>query len=710
MSLPDEILSEILSPALKVPDNAFSDTSNHRSPFANYTESTSAFLVVCKSWLRVSTPLLYHVVVLRSKPQATALSKALRKNPDLGRFIKKLRVEGGFGLPMHTILSLAPNITDLYLSLDIFSPDTTEGLCKGLPLINPSRLILQCEEPKERKYKNKNLRNLIDALHQVIPKWDHLIALGTPRNEWNGTFYRILFCIDDCKRLQYLRVETAELAAIAYDGVSACPIREIRVTAPLSKADVEFLKTESKIEALVVSEVIEEPPSVLNGVIPLLNPFFSPLFDVPKETQDDIWAPVLYFAMSIPEHVHSPAQRNPPPKLPLLLVSKQFHRLGLPLFYKDIVFSRYQCALDLVRVLESYPLIGSTIRTIHGDPDRLGWSFTDTEDSETDDDDSSIPYIPPVYRQRPMPPSAESFAKAMLNAVSQMTHLEQLNLLVDRAAGSRADLSLSRVELPMSWDGVVALGRTAGSSLRKLSVKIEAGDEEQVTPDAFSSFPVLETLRWKSSIVFDCMDIKDDGRALPHLQELEVLAADQSFFDALSLMKPMRLQRLILSPSVGVECQSFLAECGHTLTQLELPIHVADALEGSILDLCPSLVSLKIIWEELEFHPPSQKVLLPTLTTAESLLRITFDVDFKYKSHKRKIPDWTQYLTELPFDLMPNLSEISILEIGEWPTTQREISKSPWIPIAETVLKSNVSIVDKTGKKWRSRLKGRGRR
>ncbi|KAJ7801061.1 hypothetical protein B0H14DRAFT_3490040 [Mycena olivaceomarginata] len=51
-SLPDEIISEILSPALKVPDEAFCDTSNV-SPFSNYSESTSAYLLVCKSWLQV---------------------------------------------------------------------------------------------------------------------------------------------------------------------------------------------------------------------------------------------------------------------------------------------------------------------------------------------------------------------------------------------------------------------------------------------------------------------------------------------------------------------------------------------------------------------------------------------------------------------------------------------------------------------------------
>ncbi|KAK7052014.1 hypothetical protein R3P38DRAFT_2502946, partial [Favolaschia claudopus] len=72
---------EILSPALKVPDDLFSDTSDV-SPFATYAPSDSAYLLVCKDWLRVATPLLYSVVVLRSKAQANALQlKVFRTNP-----------------------------------------------------------------------------------------------------------------------------------------------------------------------------------------------------------------------------------------------------------------------------------------------------------------------------------------------------------------------------------------------------------------------------------------------------------------------------------------------------------------------------------------------------------------------------------------------------------------------------------------------------
>ncbi|KAJ7259762.1 hypothetical protein C8J57DRAFT_987859, partial [Mycena rebaudengoi] len=69
------------------------------------------------SWLRVSTPLPYYVVVLLSKAQAAALAAALKLNPDLGRSIKKLRVERGYGASMHPILKDTPNVTDLVLAM-----------------------------------------------------------------------------------------------------------------------------------------------------------------------------------------------------------------------------------------------------------------------------------------------------------------------------------------------------------------------------------------------------------------------------------------------------------------------------------------------------------------------------------------------------------------------------------------------------------------
>ncbi|KAJ6469683.1 hypothetical protein DFH09DRAFT_1478484 [Mycena vulgaris] len=167
--LPEEILCEILSPALKL---------YLHSP-RTILLLPPKYLLVCKDWLRVATPLLYHVVVLRSKAQANALEKVLHRNPELGRYLKKLRVEGGYGTAMLTILKAAPNVTDLFISLSIWSSDATGGLCKGFPLINPHRVIV-LDHWTPKPLINKNLAALTETLLSCIRMWIDLKIFTFP--------------------------------------------------------------------------------------------------------------------------------------------------------------------------------------------------------------------------------------------------------------------------------------------------------------------------------------------------------------------------------------------------------------------------------------------------------------------------------------------------------------------------------------------------
>ncbi|KAJ7152489.1 hypothetical protein C8R46DRAFT_481400 [Mycena filopes] len=177
--VPDELISEILSPLLKHSDEVFSERSEKALLQPGYSSST--YLMVCKSWLRVSTPLLYNVVILRTTAQAAALEKVLQAHPEVGVFIKKLRVEGGFGNAMHTILARSPNITDLFLSAFIYGTDSVKGLCSGLPLIDPQRVILfDATTEREKPKKNKQVTQLLDALCLAVTKWNNLRIFDFP--------------------------------------------------------------------------------------------------------------------------------------------------------------------------------------------------------------------------------------------------------------------------------------------------------------------------------------------------------------------------------------------------------------------------------------------------------------------------------------------------------------------------------------------------
>ncbi|KAH6915558.1 hypothetical protein BKA70DRAFT_1178764 [Coprinopsis sp. MPI-PUGE-AT-0042] len=115
ITLPDEIINEILSSTLDLPDETFASTAQI-SPFSHYKLTTSTILPVCKAWLCIATPLLYHTMVLRSTAQEQALARTLEEDAHLGRFTRKFHLEGGLGDAVYDILQRDPGLTDLCIS------------------------------------------------------------------------------------------------------------------------------------------------------------------------------------------------------------------------------------------------------------------------------------------------------------------------------------------------------------------------------------------------------------------------------------------------------------------------------------------------------------------------------------------------------------------------------------------------------------------
>ena len=171
--LPNELIREVLLPVLDIPDEMFRDTSDI-SPFSRPSHiSASSILGVCKTWMSVGTPILYSIVVLRSKAQAYALMYTLCKHKELGQYIKKLRIEGGYGDAMCIIINAAPNVVDLCISLDIQAFDGVEGLCSSLASINPCCVVvLAPSEPRINLPSNK----LAIKLSVCLRSWTNLVS------------------------------------------------------------------------------------------------------------------------------------------------------------------------------------------------------------------------------------------------------------------------------------------------------------------------------------------------------------------------------------------------------------------------------------------------------------------------------------------------------------------------------------------------------
>lgn len=171
--LPPELVTEILSLVLHVPNKMFHDVEPISPFFHCDRQPASSALEVCKTWMKAATPLLYQVVILRSKAQANALERTLRVHKELGVFIKKLRVEGGFGASMRTIIDSSPNIRDLCLSLLLRSSDNVQGLMDSLATLRPTRLsVLHSWKAPSG---NSSVLNLAGKIRSCIESWCTLV-------------------------------------------------------------------------------------------------------------------------------------------------------------------------------------------------------------------------------------------------------------------------------------------------------------------------------------------------------------------------------------------------------------------------------------------------------------------------------------------------------------------------------------------------------
>lgn len=113
--------------------------------------------------------MIFFIQVLRSAPQAQALSHVLAKDknhPSLGTYIKRLRIEGCYGAYLARIFKSSPNITHLFLSINIPAATAVKTLLKGLRQIRPTHLIF--DDSGEVGRGNKCIHELLSGVTACI--------------------------------------------------------------------------------------------------------------------------------------------------------------------------------------------------------------------------------------------------------------------------------------------------------------------------------------------------------------------------------------------------------------------------------------------------------------------------------------------------------------------------------------------------------------
>ena len=143
--LPDELLELIITARL---GNVDYDTFSDHSPAELIQRRLDAYhlCLVNRQFYRNVRAALYETVILTSRQGANALASLFRSDSTLGSQVRKLRLEGGYGEPVGDILTACRGIEWISISLDIHNAEEGEGLCKGLALINPSRVVVRDSE------------------------------------------------------------------------------------------------------------------------------------------------------------------------------------------------------------------------------------------------------------------------------------------------------------------------------------------------------------------------------------------------------------------------------------------------------------------------------------------------------------------------------------------------------------------------------------
>ncbi|KAJ7170363.1 hypothetical protein C8R43DRAFT_944881 [Mycena crocata] len=597
-ALPEEIILEILSPLLRVSDQRFSNTSTKSGPLATTDESISALLLVCRAWLRIATPLLYDVVILRSTGQAKSLKNTLKMNKPLGRFIKKLRVEGGFGSYMHNILQETPNVNEIFISLHLHASESSSGLVNGLGLINPTRVIIW--DDVENLLQNKSVVQLMTALGGIVSKWSNMDTHAESPRFCHGYVQRYRGHIGVFPRHEKGTIQTIE-ARVAVTPEEAASSFNLCLDSRL-KSTLRFVDIRPTKRRCV------SVPSLLP-----LDPSFCPMTDgmTPQDTVELIWARILLFAASVEIQPTFPLsllqqhqyRRLNTQRLNYLLVSKMFHRLALPYLYRQPYLDSRESLQAFRRRIVKNPTLGLHL------------------------------YAMNVHNHG-------GFYQLREGCIfSHTPHLTRLN---------------AEYGVRMDWEMFRVLSESAGATLTHLvvSVIVPHGD----IPDAhvFTRFVTLVTLGWESRDLYFRPITKNGSlyAALPALNELRLRS--DSLYPLLTEMELPHLQRVDLFGDF--QAHLFLKKHGPKIREVGTRRSTLD----KVMTLCPNLCNINITFGLLPTNT-SEGYQLRCSPPHLAVRKITVHKCCKYRKSEEEA-EWETILSTLRLTDFPVLQELQIPE------------------------------------------------
>nr|GAT55710.1 predicted protein [Mycena chlorophos] len=720
--LPDELISAILSPALHVPDDAFTASSSASSaPFARFCESTSVYLLVCKAWLRVATPLLYGIVIIRSKAQAKALAKALRRDPQLGGWVRKLRVEGGYGITaMQGILANTPNVEHLFLTLNVFAGDNTEGLCAALDCISPTKLILEDDESKT----NFAALELHRALVRIVPRWNRLTSLDLSNARIpSERTRRLLLVIAPQKLIHTVVVALPNQVGPVFVALLDCPLRYIGVKLPIPRNMTHYVEEVKKVfRTRPISLKLEYLPAIHRFASQ--RPHFIPMEAEAEAVQDAVWSRIFQFL------VHELENNGRRSATRVLRVCRRFLRLGTPPIYHTIYLKSPLRVERLAHTISSNPIYGWYIKKIV-----LRSVYSTHSESQ----------------QPQNPTNFDANLRQIFASASGLTSLVSEACGVSFQELERKEFHIVEKlgDLAISFDAFRSLAGLSGAQMREMCLEVTAppgteGRLDVVRP--LVAFTSLTRFVWRSppGLEFEPNDAVAAPAVLPVLEELAILEAHESFSvnarppdaDALAERRlppsarnaahhPLHLP-FVPFDVAGVTVKTERYRNPHAARPRPLPeSHLVDGhlplreRRQYATFSGPSVpFRAKSHTSDRSFQisttargpgadPPSIALFdTRTRTAAQALTRMKFILPYSV-SQRRHAQAFESFFSALASRIsasMPRLAEVEFGRPVKWPTTEHEIAKNQWVRTAEVLLDVGVQAVDHEGRRWRKRL------
>ncbi|KAH7103977.1 hypothetical protein BKA62DRAFT_828153 [Auriculariales sp. MPI-PUGE-AT-0066] len=700
--LADELIKEILAGPLLIPDEVFADTGSV-SPFSTINHSSSDALLVCKRWLRVATPTLYETVVIRSMAQAKALVCALRRNPMLAGYIKKLRVEGAYGEYTHKTVELAGNnITDFCFTLTLYSDRSVAGLVKTIKELNPRRVILTM--PKQAR-SNKNVKAVVNALVAEIPYWPRLEKFMFPSPvAWvNSEYLRypaIVMSLAAASRLQNVHIhvhwqathdsplinvlklllsnKSCRVSLTQWqEGVrwkfapQPVDIQDVVVALPLAmqtRVDVNVPRQSFSHRTLVTSD----SKTSAFAVLPASNSSFRPLSFLTNEAGSAVWNRIIRFTV---QREQSPARYTAPGT-----------------WYNCTKFNDY-AVKHLLKTSTKFSDILNDILVEHlYIVDHAG--FVEAK---------KVLDAKPVRKKRAVSIVMRSFPRGGLDVLWGGTSLGKL-------LPQLTDLTEATIQL--QYDVYHSLTHRNANSIRKLTLTAFGTWNGAWAGGLLDLFPVLEELCWsvehapsEHPPLNRQLGRKDSSPKAHRLQSLKLTQPYCPFMEVMSMWSLPELRFLDLKTKSLDFIEDFVGSHGHTLHKI---VTVTTRLPNNIFQATPSLKSMEVAGANSEMGELCRILDQASNASIETIiLRILAHRGHTNLTAKQRAlnQDWERLLQLFTRARFPALKTVQIASsIDFWPSTEREIKTSEWPRFADILHERGIRLTDLHERGWRRRL------